>query len=62
MSFPSSVTQPGQRLYWIDWLRVLAMASIFFFHNARLFNAGEDRQVKNASTNLGATGLVAFVS
>lgn len=62
MSLPSPVTIPQQRLYWVDWLRVLAMVGIFLFHNARFFNAFEDWQVKNSTTNLGATGLVAFMS
>ncbi|MFC1916359.1 acyltransferase family protein [Chloroflexota bacterium] len=28
----------ANRLYYIDWLRVLAMLTIFFFHNARLYD------------------------
>ena len=51
------------RLYYLDWLRVLAMVGIFFFHNARFYDAvGGDWHVKNASTNLGASFLVAFMS
>jgi len=48
------------RLYAIDWLRVLAMICIFFFHNARFFNF-EDWHVKNADTNLGSEIFIDFL-
>ena len=51
-------TKPA-RLYYLDWLRVLAMFSIFFFHNARLFDF-EDWHVKNAETSLGPDILIGF--
>jgi peptidoglycan/LPS O-acetylase OafA/YrhL len=39
------------------------MVCIFFFHNARFFDAvGGDWHVKNATTNLGASFLVAFMA
>lgn len=50
------------RLYYIDWLRVLAMACIFLFHNARFYDAFADWHVKNASTNLVASAIIAFMS
>ncbi len=50
------------RLYYLDWLRVLAMVGIFFFHNARFYDAFTDWHVKNASTNLGVSALIAFMS
>jgi len=34
---PTASIKPT-RLYYIDWLRVLAMFSIFFFHNNRFFD------------------------
>jgi len=40
------------RLYYLDWLRVLAMFSIFFFHNSRFF-ASYPWHVNNAETSLG---------
>ena len=49
----TNATGAPLRLYYIDWLRVLAMLSIFFFHNARFFNF-EDWHVKNAETSLGS--------
>jgi glucan biosynthesis protein C len=51
----------SSRLYYLDWLRVLAMAGIFLFHNARFYDVFTDWHVKNASTNLGASALVAFM-
>ena len=50
---------PG-RLFYLDWLRVLAMVVIFFHHNARFFNAGEDWHVKNATANAAASLAVIF--
>ena len=37
------------RLYFLDWLRVLAMICIFFFHNARFYDEFSDWHVKNAT-------------
>jgi peptidoglycan/LPS O-acetylase OafA/YrhL len=34
----SAVTTKPSRLHYIDWLRVLAMLSIFFFHSNRFFD------------------------
>ena len=53
-----STTRPD-RLHYIDWLRVLAMFSIFFFHNARLFDF-EDWHVKNANASLGSDIFIGF--
>ena len=39
------------RLYYLDWLRVLAMAGIYFFHNARFYDAFSDWHVRNATTS-----------
>ena len=50
------------RLYYLDWLRVLAMIGIFFFHNARFYDVFSDWHVRNASTNMGASALIAFMS
>jgi glucans biosynthesis protein C len=54
------VTAP--RLYYLDWLRVLAMIGIFFFHNARFYDTFSDWHVKNATTNIAASALIAFMS
>jgi glucan biosynthesis protein C len=56
------VTQPVKsRIYYIDWLRVLAMLGIFLFHNARFYDVFSDWHVKNAQTSIGASMLVAFM-
>jgi hypothetical protein len=55
----SNVTTRPTRLYYIDWLRVLAMLSIFFFHNDRFFNF-EDWHVKNDVTSLVSSFHIAF--
>jgi len=52
---------PG-RLYYVDWIRVLGMFGIFFFHNARFYDVFSDWHVKNASTSMVASGFVAFMS
>ena len=57
----SSVTTKLARLYYLDWLRVLAMVGIFFFHNARFFDVFTDWHVKNATTGIGPTIIVAFL-
>jgi len=50
------------RLYYIDWIRSLAMLGIFLFHNARFYDAFSDWHVKNAEIGIGSTALVAFMS
>ena len=57
----SSVNEPPARLYYLDWLRVLAMLGVFFYHNARFFDGFSDWHVKNATTNLAASIYRAFV-
>ncbi len=49
---PAEVKSRPERRHDIDWLRVLAMLSIFLFHCARFFNY-EDWQVKNNQLDLG---------
>jgi peptidoglycan/LPS O-acetylase OafA/YrhL len=50
-----------QRLYYIDWLRVLAMLSIFFYHSDRFFDY-DDWHVKNAAHNIISSIHTAFFS
>lgn len=57
-----NLVEPQGRQYYLDRIRVLAMIGIFFFHNARFYDAFNDWHVKNATTNLGATSLIAFMS
>ncbi len=42
-------TKSVQRRYDLDWLRVLAILSVFLYHSTRFFNIG-DWHVKNAAT------------
>jgi hypothetical protein len=55
------VPELAERLYYLDWLRVLAMFGIFLFHNARFYDVFTDWHVKNASTSLGPSILVALM-
>ena len=50
-----------ERRYDIDWLRVLAMLTIFLFHCARFFNY-EDWHVKNNQLDFGMSVFVEIVS
>ncbi len=50
-----------ERRYDIDWLRVLAMLTIFLFHCARFFNY-QDWQVKNNQLDFGMSVFVEIVS
>ncbi|MBI4789388.1 MAG: acyltransferase family protein [Chloroflexi bacterium] len=48
------VTQPSSnisRRHYLDWLRVLAFAGVFFYHSARFFNSS-DWHIKNAETSV----------
>jgi hypothetical protein len=57
----SDLTTKPTRLYYLDWLRVLAMFSIFFMHNARFFDFGT-WHVKSAETSLGPELFVEFTN
>jgi glucan biosynthesis protein C len=50
-----------ERWYWLDWLRVLAMGMIFFFHNSRPFSI-IPWHVMNPKPDLGFTLFDVFVS
>jgi surface polysaccharide O-acyltransferase-like enzyme len=50
---------PSGRLYWVDWLRTLAMGTIFLFHTARFFDY-EDWHVKNLVLSHPLAIFVAF--
>lgn len=62
MSNATASTTSRPRLFFLDWLRVLAMFGVFFFHNSRFFDSLVDWHVKNATTNLAASVVVAFMS
>jgi glucan biosynthesis protein C len=54
--------QAGGRVYYIDWLRVIAMLSVFLFHSARFFDVFSDWHVRNSSTWIGGTIIVGFMN
>jgi len=48
---PSPESRPAakfQRLYYIDWLRLMAVFLLFFFHTARIFDHEENFYVQNS--------------
>ena len=45
----ASTARGSVRLYFLDWLRVLAILTVFVYHTTRFFNL-EDWHVKNATT------------
>lgn len=51
----------SERRYELDWLRVLAVLLLIYFHSARVFDLG-DFYVKNHALSNGMEGFVAFVS
>jgi len=55
----SSVTAKPSRLHYIDWLRVLAMLSIFLYHSDRLFDFF-GWHIKNDVTNLASSIHIQF--
>jgi glucan biosynthesis protein C len=50
----------GERLWFLDWLRVLAVFGVFVFHTLRPFDDG-DWHVKNAQTSEGISIAIAFL-
>ena len=53
-------TKTVQRRYDLDWLRVLAILSVFVYHSTRFFNLG-DWHVKNPITYAGAQAFESFM-
>jgi glucan biosynthesis protein C len=51
----------AERLYYLDWLRVLGIICVFLFHNARFFDL-MDWEVKNKETFLGITIVIMFIN
>ena len=51
----------SQRLYYLDWLRILAMLAIFFFHADRFFDF-YDWHVKNEARNIISSIHISFFS
>jgi glucans biosynthesis protein C len=55
----SSIPQSGspRRLYYVDWLRAIAIVFIFLYHNNRFYNA-HDWHISNAQLSLGSAAFV----
>ncbi len=51
-----------ERLYWLDWLRVLAMGTIFLFHSSRPFIIFPSWHIMNSTPDLGFTLFDSFIS
>jgi glucan biosynthesis protein C len=56
-----SGSRGAARVYYLDWLRVLAILAVFVFHCGRFFDL-EDWLVKNPSTSYGATVWTYFLA
>jgi len=52
-------TKSVERKYYLDWLRVIAISTVFVFHSLRFFNLS-DWHVKNAVTFVGVQHVIDF--
>jgi glucan biosynthesis protein C len=52
----------SERWYWLDWLRVLAMGTIFLFHSSRSFDVYNPWHITNSTPDLGFTLFDSFIS
>jgi glucan biosynthesis protein C len=57
----AETAQPAGRVYYIDWLRILAVLLLFPFHTLRVFN-NEDFYAKAATLSEPVTALLNFIS
>jgi glucan biosynthesis protein C len=55
----NSTVRDAARLYYVDWLRVIATLGVFLFHASNVFNVA-DFVIKNAETSLVVTIFQAF--
>lgn len=62
-SQPTAGAAPAkqQRLFYLDWLRVLAVLTVFYYHTWRPFDI-TDWHVKNAQQSLGVTIVMVLVA
>jgi glucan biosynthesis protein C len=56
---PTGGVQEKVRFYDLDWLRVLAITAVFFYHCGRFFNAS-DWHIKNSTTSSLANTVMGF--
>jgi glucan biosynthesis protein C len=57
---PSQPVQPAARLYYLDWLRVIAILGVFLFHAVHPFDLTA-WHIKNAEQSLAITVFIAFM-
>ncbi len=56
----ASATQPSVRLYYLDWLRVLAILGVFLFHAIHPFDFN-DWHIKNAELSMTVTVILGLL-
>jgi len=52
----------ARRIYFIDWLRILAVLLLFPFHTLRVFNAGEAFYAKSSHLSAVVSDVLSFIS
>jgi glucans biosynthesis protein C len=57
MKMPAVPQAAPKRLYYVDWLRAIAIVFIFLYHNNRFYNAS-DWHISNAQLSIGSAVLV----
>ena len=55
-------THKAARVDYVDWLRVVTTLCVFVFHSARFFDTFSDWHVKNGTSWIGGSIIVAFMS
>ncbi len=51
MEIHSQTISKSERVYYIDWLRVIAVLLLILYHSARIFDIGDPFYAKNAATS-----------
>ena len=55
----TSAPRESTRLYYLDWLRVLAILMVFLYHAVHPFDT-QAWHIKNAETSMGLTAFLGF--
>lgn len=51
MEIHAQTSPKSERVYYIDWLRVIAVLLLILFHSARIFDIWDPFYAKNAATS-----------
>jgi glucans biosynthesis protein C len=62
ISSEKDLAEPTSRVYFIDWLRILAVLLLFPFHTLRVFDAQDPFYVKSSTLSMAITHLLDFIS